>query len=105
MMNELLSLTLAVSVGLLLGAFFFGGLWWTVRRLASTQRPSLWFFGSLMLRLSITLAGFYVVGQTDWRRLLAGMLGFMAARFAVLRITRLPHEQHEAKAGEVSHAP
>ena len=29
-MNEFLSLTPALGAGVLLGAFFFGGLWWTV---------------------------------------------------------------------------
>ena len=43
----------------LLGALFFGGLWWTVRKGVSSTQPALWFFGSLLLRTSIALAGFY----------------------------------------------
>jgi F1F0 ATPase subunit 2 len=31
-MNEILSLAAAVAAGALLGAVFFGGLWWTVRK-------------------------------------------------------------------------
>ena len=45
-MNELLLLAPALAAGLLLGAFFFGGLWWTVIKGASSQRPALWFFGN-----------------------------------------------------------
>ena len=30
-MNETLALVLALVTGVLLGAMFFGGLWWTVR--------------------------------------------------------------------------
>ena len=60
-MNETLILLLAWWREAL-GAIFFGGLWWTVRRGISSRRPALWFFGSLLLRMSIALAGFYFVG-------------------------------------------
>lgn len=61
MMNETLILTLAGVAGTALGALFFGGLWWTVRKGVSSQRPAFWFFGSFLLRMSLTLAGFYGV--------------------------------------------
>ena len=57
-MRELLLLAAASAAGLLLGAIFFGGLWFTVRKGVSSQRPALWFFFSLMLRMSVALAGF-----------------------------------------------
>ena len=60
-MNETLTLVLALVTGVLLGAIFFGGLWWTVRKGVSSERPALWFLGSLLLRTSITLTGFYFV--------------------------------------------
>ena len=47
-MNETLSLVLALVAGVLLGAIFFGGLWWTVRKGVSSKQPALWFFGSLL---------------------------------------------------------
>jgi F1F0 ATPase subunit 2 len=56
-MNEVLVLALAFSAGVLLGAIFFGGLWWTVRKGVSSEQPALWFFGSLLLRMSVALAG------------------------------------------------
>ena len=55
-MNETWILILAGVVGVLLGALFFGGLWWTVRKSVSSQRPALWFFGSFLLRMSLVLA-------------------------------------------------
>ena len=36
-MNETLTLALAWSAGVLLGAIFFGGLWWTVRKGVSSS--------------------------------------------------------------------
>ncbi len=81
-MSNLL-LLLAALGGVLLGTIFFGGLWWTVRTKLSSDLAALWFFASLILRTGVALAGFYFIGQGDWRRLVACLLGFLAARFAV----------------------
>ena len=104
-MNEPLPLLLAGAVGLLLGAIFFGGLWWTVRKGLSSRQPALWFFGSMLLRMGIALAGFYFVGRGDWRRLLACLLGFVVARFVVTWLTRAPVENQHSQTPEASHAP
>ena len=88
MMNETLSLVLALVSGLLLGAMFFGGLWWTVQKGVSSKRPALWFFGSLLLRTSIALAGFYFIARGHWERLLVCLLGFVVARLIVTWYTR-----------------
>ncbi|MES1993582.1 MAG: ATP synthase subunit I [Pseudomonadota bacterium] len=87
-MNDSLSLALAVAAGTLLGTFFFAGLWWTVRKGAASGRPALLFFSSLLLRTCIVVVGFYFVLGDDWRRLLAGLLGFIVARFTVMRVTQ-----------------
>src|SRR4029077_4122914 len=79
-MNELLNLAFALITGVLLGAIFFGGLWWTVRHGVSSKHAALWFLGSMLLRTSIVLSGFYLVFGDDWNRLLAGLLGFIIAR-------------------------
>ena len=54
-MIDWIGLFLALAAGLLLGAMFFGGLWWTVRRAVSSGCPALWFAGSLLLRLGLAL--------------------------------------------------
>ena len=95
-MNEFLSLALALAAGLLLGAIFFGGLWWTVHRGVSSQQPALWFFGSMLLRMSIALAGFYFVGREHWERWLLCLLGFVLARLVVTWLTRPPVEHHNS---------
>ncbi len=104
-MNDPLPLLLAGAAGLLLGAIFFGGLWWTVRKGLTSRQPALWFFGSMLLRMGITLAGFYFVGRGDWRRLLACLVGFVIARFVVTWLTRAPAENHSSQKPETSHAP
>lgn len=87
-MNDVAGMTLAWVVGGLLGAFFFGGLWWTLRRGVASQRPALWFLGSLLARVSATLFGFYFVSDGRWERMLLCLLGFMLARGIVTRLIR-----------------
>lgn len=86
-MNELWFLS-SLLIGVLLGAVFFGGLWWTVQRAMSSERVALWIFGSLFLRTGIVLAGFYLACGDDWQRWLAAVLGFGLARVVVTRMTR-----------------
>ena len=50
---------------------FFGGLWWTVRKSLVSSQPAVWVFCSLLLRMGVTMTGFYFVSGADWQRLLA----------------------------------
>ena len=104
-MNETLTLVLAWVAGGFLGWIFFGGLWWTVRKGVASKQPALWFFGSLLLRMSIALVGFYFVGRGHWERLVACLLGFVIARLIVTWLTRPSGENQTRPAQEVSHAP
>jgi len=104
-MNDVLPLALAGVAGLFLGAMFFGGLWWTVCKGASSPHPALWFFGSLLLRMSLALAGFYFVGRGHWERLVACLLGFVMARLVVTWLTRPSGEDRNRTPQEASHAP
>ncbi|MDX2460926.1 MAG: ATP synthase subunit I [Gammaproteobacteria bacterium] len=103
-MNEILSLVPALVTGMLLGAMFFGGLWWTVQKGVSSARPALWFFGSLLLRTSMTLVGFYLVSDGHWERLLVCLLGFTIARLIATRLTRIA-ERPTRVTEEAGHAP
>jgi F1F0 ATPase subunit 2 len=104
MMNEPLILVLALATGALLGTIFFGGLWLTVQKGLSSKRPALWFFGSLLLRTSIALVGFYFIARGHWERLLVCLLGFVIARLIVMQLTRAA-EKPTYLAQEASHAP
>jgi F1F0 ATPase subunit 2 len=83
----MLLLVLAGLAGVLLGVIFFGGLWWTVRLGSSSPRPGRWFFASLLLRVGISLGGFYLAAGGDGARLLACLTGFVLARAMVTRFT------------------
>lgn len=103
-MHDMLILVLAWLAGGIIGLFFFGGLWWTVRKGISAKQPGLWFFGSMVLRVSITLTGFYAVSNHHLDRLLVCLLGFFIARLIVTRLTRIA-ENPACLTEKVSHAP
>lgn len=92
MIDEQTSLLLAWSVvlivGALLGAIFYGGLWWTVRKCLSSRHVGIWFLGSLLVRTSIVLIGFYIVASAHWERIIVCLSGFLIARFFVMRLTQ-----------------
>ncbi len=104
-MNETLTMVLACAAGGALGTIFFAGLWWTVRKGVSSKHPAHWFLGSLLLRMSIALTGFYFVSGGQWNRLLLCLLGFVMARHFVMWITRLSRETPSHSAQEAGHAP
>ena len=81
-------LLVPLLVGIMLGAVFFGGLWWTVQRAVSARWVALCFFTSLLLRTVIALAGFCLACGDDWRRWLAALLGFTVARGVITRLAR-----------------
>ena len=103
-MTEAFGLVLALLGGVLLGAMFFGGLWWTVRKGVSAKQPALLFLGSLLLRTGVALAGFYFIGRGHWERLLVCLLGFVMARLFATRFTRAAEKPAYSGQG-ASHAP
>jgi F1F0 ATPase subunit 2 len=100
-MSDILSLGMALVAGGLLGAFFFGGLWWTVQKGVASDLPALWFLISLLLRTGIVLGGIYLVSQGHWSRAVACLFGFLIARTVVTRrLAHMPvHERTESEEG------
>lgn len=87
-MTEAVPLALALATGLVLGAIFFGGLWWTVRRGMTSEWSALWFCGSWLLRTGLVVAGFLLITRGHWERLLVCLAGFVVARLIVMRQIR-----------------
>ena len=81
-------MVLAFIAGSMLGVLFFGGLWFTVKKAVSAKVPALWIFGSFLLRIGITLVGFYFISSGNWKRLLVCVAGFIVARFLVIHFTK-----------------
>ncbi len=81
-------MAIALVSGLILGVFFFGGLWLTIKMLIGTPYAGLWFLASSLFRTAIVLTGFYFMVRGSLIELLISVAGFVAARFLVLRITK-----------------
>ncbi|CAN5641006.1 ATP synthase subunit I [soil metagenome] len=102
-MNEITHIVLSLTGGILLGILFFGGLWYTVKKAVASKIPALWFFSSFLIRVGITLAGFYFIGAGNWKNLLACMVGFIIARFVVIHYTKLMDENKSHLTKEAVH--
>ena len=84
-MNELFPLTGAAAAGVALGAIFYGGLWWSVRRLC-VKAEGAWLPAGFAVRTLIVLAGFVAIARRDWRDLAACLAGFLVCRIAMTRL-------------------
>ncbi|MEO8772478.1 MAG: ATP synthase subunit I [Ferruginibacter sp.] len=102
-MNEISNMVLPFIVGLLLGVIFFGGLWFTVKKLAVSKLPALLVLGSFFFRVSIVLTGFYFIGLGDWKKLIVCLVGFIVARFAVIYYTKSMDEKRMQLKKEAHH--
>jgi F1F0 ATPase subunit 2 len=70
----------ALLWGVLLGLFFYGGLWFTVRSLGGKGRPRRLLWLSFLARLVLTAAGFWAVLQLGLPALAAALLSFSLLR-------------------------
>lgn len=95
-MSDIIMFAIAFSAGLALGAVFYGGLYWTVKKGLASHYAGWWFTASLWLRLGIAAGGFYLIGQDDWRRYLICFAGFIIARIAVTMLTKDPDPNHRS---------
>jgi len=87
-MMSVFYLILSFFVGVALGLFYFGSLWFTLLYLSKTQRPVLVVVGSFFIRLAITLLGFYLIMGGHWERLLIALGGFILTRIFLTRRLR-----------------
>lgn len=97
-----MTLFLAGIAGLVIGAVFYAGLWFTIRRGLTAKQPALWFFGSILVRSPLVLLVFYVAAKGDWERLVSCLAGFLVAR---LIVTRIVGPVHAAEIQPVRKAP
>jgi len=104
-MNEILAFGLSLFLGVVLGTIFFGGLWWTVGKAVGSKAPAFWFLGSLILRMGLTISGFYAASMGGLEPLMVCLLGFLVARQGVMWFTRPTKEAKHFEAREATHAP
>lgn len=77
-------MVLALPCGATAGLLYFGGLWWTVCRLAQTEHPALLLASSFIIRLAATGGLFYLVLRICTPCLIPLMLGFFLGRWLLI---------------------
>jgi len=75
----------SVLTGIALGLFFYGGLWFTVRRLATTPHPVLLTLGGFWIRLLVVLSAFVFLARAGLPCVALAMASFIFGRVAVSR--------------------
>ena len=104
MTSEALNFALAILEGVLLGAFFFGGLWWTIQKAVSSKLPAFWFLGSMIFRMGVVLTGVYFVCHEHLSRIFPCLLGFVIGRLAVGYFVKTMARPTDVREG-AAHAP
>jgi F1F0 ATPase subunit 2 len=79
-MSEAMKMFYSVFAGMLLGGFYFWGLWYTVRKLPDSPRPFRLVALSFIIRAGAVLTGFYFLMGGWWLQLVAALLGFILIR-------------------------
>lgn len=103
-MSEIVYSILTLFTGIITGAMFYGGLWYTVQKIVTSTMPALWVIGSFLIRVGITLLVFYYISFNHWQRLPVCLVGFIIARFLVNRITKSDKKNQFTFKKEVNHA-
>ena len=76
---------MAFGAGIVLGLFYFGGLWWTTQRIATTRHPIMLILISYVARMATAAVGLYFIMGGQPQRLMAGLVGLLLARLILKR--------------------
>lgn len=103
-MSEFPRLIVSLVVGVLLGGFFFGGLWWTVRYKIRSPNVVAWLLGGLIVRITVVMVGFLLVASGRWERILVCLAGFVMSRMLISYVTQRIEDRGPRQKQEASHA-
>ncbi|MFW6114837.1 MAG: ATP synthase subunit I [Thermodesulfobacteriota bacterium] len=84
-MTDAFGLILALSAGIGIGVFYFGGLLWTIQTLPARTKPGLWVAASYFIRTGVAVFTFYLVMGGHWQRIMMSLLGFLVIRMVMIR--------------------
>ncbi|MGI5819654.1 MAG: ATP synthase subunit I [Armatimonadota bacterium] len=99
METESFSVIIAMVIGTVVGLGYFAGLWITVQALPRAKRPVLTWALSALLRVAGATVVFVVLLRWGVTHALAGLAGFVIARFGSTAIWGPPREPKIPTAG------
>jgi len=101
-MTILTAVLIAFTQGILLGCAFFYILWLATQKIMSASPAVLWFIGGWLTRMALAIGGFYLIGNGNWRLLLASLCGFIVGRYLISRFIGVNVKRREARLAQVS---
>ena len=82
---DIIVFVLACLWGVILGLFYFGGLWWTLSSLPKKAKPKIWLGLSYAVRMSVALLGFWIVLGRGLAPFIVTIVMFFLVRFIITR--------------------
>jgi F1F0 ATPase subunit 2 len=87
-MSTTTMIIISLITGVLLGSFYFGGLWLTIKHFtAKSKSYHLLFILSFLLRTTVVVSGFFLLLQMvhQWQALAVALVGFLISRTVITR--------------------
>lgn len=84
-MSEPAQVAMGFVGGLLMGLFFFGGLWLSVKRLPDSRHPMLLILGSFLVRLVVLVVCFWALARYGgWLAVVSALPGLLFMRVLLI---------------------
>lgn len=83
--DNFILLFLAFLWGTVLGLFYFGGLWLTLKTVLGKRRPGRWLAISVVARLAVVLSGFWIILRQGPTAFFLTLAGFFLVRIVLTR--------------------
>jgi F1F0 ATPase subunit 2 len=97
----ILGVILSLAAGGAVGFVFFGGLWLTVKTMRGAKNPAALMFFSLVVRMVIFVAAFYVIAKWgNWVYLVIALASAIVVRIVMIRTVAKDTFDTEKKTAE-----
>lgn len=83
-MNTMTIISAGFAWGGVLALLHFGGLWLSLSFMTRVARPTLWFYGGLLVRYGLTLGGMWLALETSPAAVMAACTGFYLMRMILV---------------------
>jgi F1F0 ATPase subunit 2 len=83
---RLLLWVFALLWGAVIGCFYFGGLWFTLKIRVKIKKPTLWLIASYAVRVLVALIGFWTILREDLMAFFITFIAFFITRSLIIRV-------------------